>query len=136
MRQHRYADLSLESTGCLDFLWDGSRTQPDRTRVGDAGDRTADRVCAGTLDQNEKRQLEGQVVDRVFTDKASGRDTARPTAPDAARWKTPEASPDTKASWTPSPTQPILTTPNTRNGSQRWQTPPNRSTQTFWTSPR
>jgi DNA invertase Pin-like site-specific DNA recombinase len=24
------------------------------------------------------RQLEGQVLDRVFTDKASGRDTARP----------------------------------------------------------
>ena len=31
-----------------------------------------------TLDQNEKRQLDGLVLDRVFTDKASGRDTARP----------------------------------------------------------
>jgi DNA invertase Pin-like site-specific DNA recombinase len=30
------------------------------------------------LDQNEKRQLEGQILGRVFTDKASGRDTARP----------------------------------------------------------
>ena len=30
-----------------------------------------------TLDQNEQRQLEGQVLDRVFIDKASGRD-ARP----------------------------------------------------------
>ena len=35
-------------------------------------------VLVSTLDQNEKRQLEGQVLDRVFTDKASGRDTARP----------------------------------------------------------
>jgi DNA invertase Pin-like site-specific DNA recombinase len=31
-----------------------------------------------TLDRNKKRQLEGQTLDRVFTDKASGRDTARP----------------------------------------------------------
>jgi DNA invertase Pin-like site-specific DNA recombinase len=35
-------------------------------------------VRVSTLDQNENRQLEGQVLDRVFTDKASGRDTARP----------------------------------------------------------
>ena len=35
-------------------------------------------VSVSTLDQNEKRQLEGQVLERVFTDKASGRDTARP----------------------------------------------------------
>jgi DNA invertase Pin-like site-specific DNA recombinase len=32
-------------------------------------------VRVSTLDRNEKRQLEGQVPDRVFTDKASGRDT-------------------------------------------------------------
>lgn len=31
-----------------------------------------------TLDQNEQRQLEGQVLDKVFTDKASGKDTQRP----------------------------------------------------------
>jgi DNA invertase Pin-like site-specific DNA recombinase len=31
-----------------------------------------------TLDQNEKHQLEGQVLDRVFTDKAFGRDTSSP----------------------------------------------------------
>ena len=31
-----------------------------------------------TLNQNEKRQLEGQILDRgVFSDKASGRDTPR-----------------------------------------------------------
>jgi hypothetical protein len=35
-------------------------------------------VRVSTLDQNEKRQLDGLVLDRVFTDKASGRDTARP----------------------------------------------------------
>jgi DNA invertase Pin-like site-specific DNA recombinase len=35
-------------------------------------------VRVSTLDQNEKRQLEGQILDRVFMDKASGRDTARP----------------------------------------------------------
>ncbi|VXB04594.1 hypothetical protein ARTHRO9AX_10305 [Arthrobacter sp. 9AX] len=35
-------------------------------------------VHMSSLDQNEKRQLEGQVLDRVFMDKASGRDTARP----------------------------------------------------------
>jgi DNA invertase Pin-like site-specific DNA recombinase len=34
-------------------------------------------VRVSTLDQNEKRQLEGQVLDRAFTDKASGRDTTR-----------------------------------------------------------
>jgi DNA invertase Pin-like site-specific DNA recombinase len=35
-------------------------------------------VRVSTLDQNEKRQLDGQVLNRVFTDNASGRDTARP----------------------------------------------------------
>lgn len=39
-----------------------------------------------TLDQNEKRQLEGQVLDRVFTDKASGRDTARPQPTELLRF--------------------------------------------------
>jgi DNA invertase Pin-like site-specific DNA recombinase len=35
-------------------------------------------VRVNTLDQNERRQLEGEVLDRLFTYKASGRDTARP----------------------------------------------------------
>lgn len=35
-------------------------------------------VRVSRLDQNEKRQLDGQVLDRVFTDKGSGRDTTRP----------------------------------------------------------
>ena len=39
-----------------------------------------------TLDQNEKRQLEGQILDRVFTDKASGRDTPRPELTELLRF--------------------------------------------------
>jgi DNA invertase Pin-like site-specific DNA recombinase len=35
-------------------------------------------VRVSTLDQNERRQLDGKVLDRVFTDKASGRDITRP----------------------------------------------------------
>jgi len=35
-------------------------------------------VRVSTLDQNEKRQLDGLILDRVFTHKASGRDTAGP----------------------------------------------------------
>ncbi|SER33987.1 hypothetical protein SAMN05444745_1397 [Arthrobacter sp. OV608] len=38
-----------------------------------------------TLERNEKRQLEGQVLDRVFTDVVSGRDT-RWTPVHAARF--------------------------------------------------
>ncbi|MGX1163697.1 DNA invertase Pin-like site-specific DNA recombinase [Arthrobacter sp. SLBN-100] len=43
-------------------------------------------VRVSTLDQNEKRQLEGQVLDRVYTDKASGRDTARPQLAELLRF--------------------------------------------------
>lgn len=43
-------------------------------------------VRVSTLDQNEKRQLDGQVLDRVFTDKASGRDTARPELTELMRF--------------------------------------------------
>lgn len=43
-------------------------------------------VRVSTLDQNERRQLEGQVLDRVFTDKASGRDTARPELAELLRF--------------------------------------------------
>lgn len=35
-------------------------------------------VRVSTLDQNPERQLEGMDLDRVFVDKASGRDTSRP----------------------------------------------------------
>lgn len=43
-------------------------------------------VRVSTLDQNEKRQLEGQFLDRVYTDKASGRDTARPELAELLRF--------------------------------------------------
>jgi DNA invertase Pin-like site-specific DNA recombinase len=43
-------------------------------------------VRVSTVDQNEKRQLDGQVLDRVFTDKASGRDTARPQLAELLRF--------------------------------------------------
>jgi DNA invertase Pin-like site-specific DNA recombinase len=43
-------------------------------------------VRVSTLDQNEMRQLEGQVLDRVFTDKASGRDIARPQLTELLRF--------------------------------------------------
>ena len=43
-------------------------------------------VRVSTLDQNEKRQLDGQVLDRVFTDKASGRDAARPQLAELLRF--------------------------------------------------
>jgi DNA invertase Pin-like site-specific DNA recombinase len=43
-------------------------------------------VRVSTMDQNEKRQLEGQVLDRIFTDKASGRDTARPQLAELPRF--------------------------------------------------
>ena len=43
-------------------------------------------VRVSSLDQNEKRQLEGQVLDRVFTDKASGRDSSRPELTELLRF--------------------------------------------------
>jgi NAD(P)-dependent dehydrogenase (short-subunit alcohol dehydrogenase family) len=43
-------------------------------------------VRVSTLDQNEKRQLEGQAPARVFTDKASGRDTTRPQPTELLRF--------------------------------------------------
>lgn len=44
-------------------------------------------VRVSTLDQSERRRLEGQVLDRIYSDKASGRDTERPTF--AARMVSP-----------------------------------------------
>src|SRR4029453_4980082 len=43
-------------------------------------------VRGSTLEQNEKRQLDGLVLDRVFTDKASGRDTSRPQLAELLRF--------------------------------------------------
>lgn len=43
-------------------------------------------VRVSTLEQNEKRQLDGQVLDRVFMDKASGRDASRPQLAELLRF--------------------------------------------------
>lgn len=43
-------------------------------------------VRVSALDQNEQRQLEGEVLDRVFTDKASGRDANRPELAELLRF--------------------------------------------------
>ncbi|GAA4773413.1 hypothetical protein GCM10025784_21380 [Citricoccus nitrophenolicus] len=43
-------------------------------------------VRVSTLDQNEQRQLEGEVLDRVFTDRASGRDANRPELAEMLRF--------------------------------------------------
>lgn len=40
--------------------------------------KTIGYVRVSTLDQNTERQLEGVALDKVFTDKASGKDTNRP----------------------------------------------------------
>jgi DNA invertase Pin-like site-specific DNA recombinase len=43
-------------------------------------------VRVSTLDQNAARQLEGMPLDRVFTDKASGKTMARPALDDMLRY--------------------------------------------------
>jgi DNA invertase Pin-like site-specific DNA recombinase len=43
-------------------------------------------VRVSALDQNEQRQLESQTLDRVFTDKASGRDANRPELSELLRF--------------------------------------------------
>jgi DNA invertase Pin-like site-specific DNA recombinase len=43
-------------------------------------------VRDSTLDQNEQRQLEGQALDQVFTDRASGKDTRRPKLEELIRF--------------------------------------------------
>jgi DNA invertase Pin-like site-specific DNA recombinase len=41
-------------------------------------DQTVGYVRVSSLDQNADRQLDGQPLDRIFTDRISGKDTARP----------------------------------------------------------
>src|ERR1035437_8598157 len=41
-------------------------------------DKRVGYIRVSSLDQNTERQLEGVKLDKVFTDKASGKDTARP----------------------------------------------------------
>lgn len=48
--------------------------------------QTVGYVRVSTLDQNTERQLEGVKLDKVFTDKASGKDTNRPQLQAALEW--------------------------------------------------
>lgn len=43
-------------------------------------------IRVSSVDQNEARQLEGIELDRVFTDKASGKDTNRPALQEAIKY--------------------------------------------------
>ncbi len=43
-------------------------------------------IRVSTLDQNTQRQLEGVQLDRVFTDKASGKDVRRPQLEELLRF--------------------------------------------------
>lgn len=71
----------------LDVFGQGADTRSHKSRIGGRGDWTAyGYVRVSTVDQNELRQLEGQVLDRVFTDKASGRDTERPQLTELLRF--------------------------------------------------
>jgi DNA invertase Pin-like site-specific DNA recombinase len=40
--------------------------------------QTVGYIRVSSLDQNTDRQLDGQQLDRIFTDRLSGKDTARP----------------------------------------------------------
>jgi DNA invertase Pin-like site-specific DNA recombinase len=40
--------------------------------------KTVGYIRVSSLDQNTERQLDGLKLDKVFTDKASGKDTKRP----------------------------------------------------------
>src|SRR3954452_18893207 len=57
----------------------GGSTESNLTHLGQGG-RTmrVGYIRVSTVDQNTARQLDGIAVERVFTDKASGKDTARP----------------------------------------------------------
>ena len=51
--------------------------RPARRRKPSKGQRVG-YLRVSSLDQNEVRQLEGLVLDKTFTDKASGKDVKRP----------------------------------------------------------
>ena len=58
----------------------GPRFQPDTSTIGSeiiSGQRVG-YARVSTLDQNSSRQLDGIVLDRLFTDKVSGKDLHRP----------------------------------------------------------
>ena len=43
-------------------------------------------IRVSSVDQNTERQLEGEHTDKLFTDKASGKDTNRPALKEAMGW--------------------------------------------------
>jgi DNA invertase Pin-like site-specific DNA recombinase len=59
--------------------------QEDDTMTHSKG-QTVGYVRVSTIDQNAERQLEGVELDKVFTDKASGKDTNRPALKEAMGW--------------------------------------------------
>jgi DNA invertase Pin-like site-specific DNA recombinase len=64
---------------CLTYTEIDHRLHPDTlTREITLDGKRIGYVRVSTLDQNTDRQLEGIAVDKVFTDRASGKDTDRP----------------------------------------------------------
>jgi hypothetical protein len=63
------------------------RVQPDTLRQeGDMAWQRIGHIRVSSLDQNTQRQLEGIELDRIFTDKASGKDTNRPKLEELLRF--------------------------------------------------
>lgn len=48
--------------------------------------QTVGYIRVSSIDQNTERQLDGLTLDKVFTDKASGKDTNRPALKEATGW--------------------------------------------------
>lgn len=59
-------------------------------------------IRVSTVDQNTDRQLDGIAVERVFTDKASGKDTADRNSTSCSR-SSATATPSSCTRWTASP---------------------------------
>jgi DNA invertase Pin-like site-specific DNA recombinase len=69
----------------LEFNWTlcGADLEMKRTSPGKHKGHRVGYVRVSTLDQNTARQLDGIELDKVFTDKASGKDTHRPQLQEA-----------------------------------------------------
>jgi hypothetical protein len=66
------------------------------------------------VDQSEKRQLEGQVLDRVFTDKASGSDAVRLELAELPRFGPRHGAPWSCPVWTGPPATSRTYAPSSR----------------------